>query len=332
MSALMEQRAGHLSDDYRQMLAVLSEGSVHVHFDPYEDIAWDSPELAVDRQDPRWALDPEVDPLGAHPWYQAQPLEVQVEIGRRRVANAVKVGAAFESILIRGLMQYAMELPNGSPEFRYCMHEMTEECNHIQMFQELVNRIGDDVPGPRPHFRFMMPIVGWLGGYFPLILMVGILGGEEPIDHYQKSLIRTGRPMQPTLERAVQIHIAEEARHISFAHEFLRFHLPRQGWFTRRLMAVIFPIIMAWLCDEIMRPSFSLYADLGMPREVYSEALRRGAKHDEITASYFGDMRALCEQTGLMTRAGRWMWKRLGIYGEPSRFRGEPDRTARLFA
>ncbi|SLI07279.1 P-aminobenzoate N-oxygenase AurF [Mycobacteroides abscessus subsp. abscessus] len=27
---------------------------------------------------------------------------------------------------------------------------MTEECNHIQMFQELVNRIGDDVPGMRP--------------------------------------------------------------------------------------------------------------------------------------------------------------------------------------
>jgi hypothetical protein len=33
-----------------------------------------------------------------------------------------------------------------------------------------------------------------------------------------------------------------------------------------------------------------------------------------------------------MTRAGRWMWKKLGIYGAPSRFRGEPDRTAQLFA
>jgi hypothetical protein len=95
---------------------------------------------------------------------------------------------------------------------------------------------------------------------------------------------------------------------------------------------VIFPITMAWLCDEIMRPSYKLYADLGMPREVYNEALKRGAKHDEITAYYFADMRRLCEETGLMTRAGRWMWKKLGIYGAPSRFRGEPDRTAQLFA
>ena len=34
-----------------------------------------------------------------------------------------------------------MKLPNQSPEFRYCMHEMTEECNHIQMFQELESGI-----------------------------------------------------------------------------------------------------------------------------------------------------------------------------------------------
>ncbi len=332
MSALMEQRAGRLSEDYREMLGVLSEGSVHVHFDPYEDIDWDSPELAVDPHDSRWVLDPEVDSLGAHPWYQAQPLEMQVEIGRRRVANAIKVGAAFESVLIRGLMHYAMELPNGSPEFRYCMHEMTEECNHIQMFQELVNRIGEDVPGPRPHFRLLMPLAAFFGGYTPLVFMIGILGGEEPIDHYQKSLMRTGRPMQPTMQRVMQIHIAEEARHISFADAFLRFHLPRQSRVTQALLAVAFPVIMAWLCDEIMRPPYKLYADLGMPRAVYNEALKRGTKRDEITAFYFADMRRLCEETGLMTRAGRRMWKRLGIYGDPSRFRGEPDRTAQLFA
>jgi hypothetical protein len=332
MSAVTEPRPDHLSEDYRQMLGVLSEGSVNVHFDPYEDIDWDSAELAVDRQDPRWILDPEVDALGSHPWYQAQPQEIQIEIGRRRVVNAIKVGAAFESVLIRGLLHYAMELPNGSPEFRYCMHEMTEECNHIQMFQELVNRVGDDVPGPRAHFRRLMPLVSLLGGYTPLVLMVGILGGEEPIDHYQKSLIRSGRPMQPTLQRTMQIHIAEEARHISFADAFLRFHLPRQSRFTRRLLGVLFPAIMAWLCDEIMRPSPQLFAGLGMPREVYDEVMRRGPKHDEITSYYFADMRRLCEETGLMTPAGRRMWKRLGIYGDPSRFRGEPDRTAQLFA
>ncbi|HET9074887.1 MAG TPA: diiron oxygenase, partial [Solirubrobacteraceae bacterium] len=322
----MKQRAGHLTDEYREMLETLSEGSVHVHFDPYEDIDWDASELAVDRQDPRWILDPELDPLGAHPWYRAQPQAVQIEIGRRRTANVVKVGSVFESALIRGLMQYAMTLPNGSPEFRYCMHEMTEECNHIQMFQELVNRIGEDVPGPRPLFRRLVPFLGYAGGFMPLAFMIGILGGEEPIDHYQKALIRSGNEMPPLMARAMQIHIAEEARHISFADAFLRFHLPRQSRPTREFLAVLFPVLMAFLCDAITRPSYSLFAGTGLPREVYREALVRGSEHDKITAGYFNDMRKLCEETGLMTGAGKRMWKRLGIYGEPSRYRGEPDR------
>ena len=64
-----------------------------------------------------------------------------------RQANVAKVGLHFESILIRGLMEYAFWTPNGSPEYRYCLHEAVEECNHTMMFQEMVNRIGADVPG-----------------------------------------------------------------------------------------------------------------------------------------------------------------------------------------
>ena len=42
-------------------------------------------------------------------------------------------------------------------------------------------------------------------------------------------------------------------------------------------------------------------------------------------------MRALAEETGLMNRTSRRLWKRLGIAGEPSRYRGEPERTAELY-
>ena len=128
------------------MLTTLSEGSVRRNFNPYTDIDWDSPEFAVIDNDERWIL-PATDPLGRHPWYRAQPLERQIEIGMWRQANVAKVGLQFESILIRGLMNYAFWVPNGSPEYRYCLHESVEECNHTMMFQEMVNRIGADVPG-----------------------------------------------------------------------------------------------------------------------------------------------------------------------------------------
>ncbi|MGA8126883.1 MAG: diiron oxygenase, partial [Mycobacterium sp.] len=114
---------------YVEMLTTLSEGSVRRNFNPYTDIDWKSPEFAVIDNDPRWKL-PATDPLGRHPWYQAQSEERQIQIGMWRQANVAKVGLHFESILIRGLMNYTFWVPNGSPEYRYCLHESVEECNH----------------------------------------------------------------------------------------------------------------------------------------------------------------------------------------------------------
>lgn len=315
-------------EDYEAMLRTLSEGSVHVHFDPYEDIAWDSPELAIDQQDPLWVLPATFDPLGATAWYQAQPLDRQIEIGKARITNAIKVGAAFESVLIRGLMQYAVALPNRSPEFRYCVHEMTEECNHIQMFQELVNRVGVDVPGMRRWLRRLSPFIGGALAYRPLALMVSVLAGEEPIDHYQKSILREGGNVPPAVLRTMEIHIAEEARHISFAHEFVRLYVPRIGRASRFALSLYFPVAMRIGTEEIMTMPGSLARRLGIPREVHREAFWQSPKSREIMASYFGDMRALAEEAGLMNAASRRLWRHLGIGGEPSRYRGEPDRHA----
>lgn len=317
-------------DDYAAMLHTLSEGSVHVHFDPYEDIAWDAPEMRVDPQDARWILSPTLDPLGATAWYQAQPRDRQIDMGRFRVMNAMKVGGAFESLLIRGLMHYAMGLPNGSPEFRYCLHEMTEECNHIQMFQELVNRSGADVPGMRPFFRVVAPALGFVGGYLPVVLMVGILAGEEPIDHYQKAILREGADMPPAVLRTMEIHIAEEARHISFADAFLRLRIPRLSRAEKRALSVVFPIVMRWLAGEIMTSPRSFQRRFGIPEDVYREAFWRSPHSQRVMASYFGDMRRLATETGLMNRVSRRLWDALGIGGEPTNYRGEPDRRANV--
>jgi hypothetical protein len=317
---------------YEAMLRTLSAGSVHVHFDPYEDIAWDSDELAIDQDDPRWVLSARNDPLGSTAWYQSQPLERRIEVGKWRMMNAMKVGAAFESMLIRGLMQYAVALPNQSPEFRYCMHEMTEECNHIQMFMELVNRVGVDVPGMRRHLRAASPFIGGALAFTPLLLMIAILAGEEPIDHYQKSLLREEAPLPPAVLRTMEIHIAEEARHISFANEFLKLRIPQLGRAQRAALSVLFPVVMRIAAEEIMTPPGAVAKRVGIPREVFREAFWESPASRRIMASYFGDMRALATETGLMNRVSRRLWKRLGIAGEASRYRGEPDRRAELLA
>ncbi|RDI67227.1 AurF N-oxygenase family protein [Nocardia pseudobrasiliensis] len=313
---------------YRETLQTLSEGSVHRNFDPYLDIDWDGPEFAIDPDDPRWILDPEIDPLGATRWYREQSRDRQIEIGKWRIANAIKVGAAFESVLIRGMMQYIMKLPNGSPEFRYCLHEMTEECNHIQMFQELVNRIGVDVPGMRPVFRMLSPFIGVAGGYAHIILFIGILGGEEPIDHYQKALIRAGGDIPPAVLRTMEIHIAEEARHISFAHEYLTAHIERLGLPSKAVCALAFPMAMRWLAGEIMAPPRSFARQFDIPREVMREAFWRAPNSRRILSGYFDDVRKLADDLGLMKPPARLLWRALGIDGPTSRYRSEPLRRA----
>lgn len=308
---------------YDEKLRTLSEGSVQQHFDAFLDIDWDSPEFAVSADDPRWVL-PKSDALGAHPWYQALPLDQQIAIGMWRQANVAKVGLQFENLLIRGVMEYLMTVPNGSAEFRYCTHEVTEETHHTQMFQEFVNRLGVDVPGTSRVFRMLSPVLPLVAHVLPEIFFLGILAGEEPIDHLQKAILRDDAEIHPLMQRIMQIHVAEEARHISFAHEYLRHTTPQLNPVRKALLSVAFPIGLRWLASEIMVPTKEITTDAGVPRKVVKEVFWDSPEGEKMLGSLFSDVRALAEEIGVMNPVSKALWKVLGINGPASRFRGAP--------
>ena len=314
--------------DYVQVLEDLSAASVQRNFDPYIDIDWDAPEMAVIDNDPRWILSPDVDPIGRHPWYQQLSQEKQIEIGMWRQANVAKVGLQFESILIRGLMQYSFKLPNGAREFRYTTHESKEECNHTLMFQEFVNRTGMDVPGAKVGYRLVSPFVPLVSTVFPTLFFLGVLGGEEPIDHIQKDFLRKRANLHPTMAAVMQLHVAEEARHISFAHHVIREQVPQRGRFQRFLMSLMLPIIMRVLCNAIIVPPRGFAKRFDIPDEVMKDSFWRSPESKRFLRDMLGDVRMLGEQTGLMNPAARVLWRALGIDGRPSRFRSEPAYTS----
>ena len=293
------RRSMEVRDDaeYVNMLATLSEGSVRRNFNPYTDIEWDSPEFAVTENDPRWIL-PTTDPLGRHPWYQAQSEERKIEIGMWRQANVAKVGLHFESILIRGLMNYTFWVPNGSPEYRYCLHESVEECNHTMMFQEMVNRVGADVPGMPRMLRWISPLVPLAAGPLPVAFFIGVLAGEEPIDHTQKNVLREGKSLHPIMERVMAIHVAEEARHISFAHEFLRKRLPQLTKRQRFWISLYYPLTMRVLCQAIVKPPKAFWQEFDIPREVKRELFFRSPESRKWLSDMFADVRMLAHDTG----------------------------------
>ncbi|MGW0245240.1 AurF N-oxygenase family protein [Nocardia goodfellowii] len=314
--------------EYTETLATLSEGSVHRRFDPYLDIGWDDPDFVVRADDDRWIL-PAADPFGAHPWYRALPRDRQIRIGMWRQANVAKVGLQFENILIRGLMQYVFALPNGSPEFRYCTHESIEECNHTMMFQEVVNRIGLDVPGMRPWVRVVGPLVPFLANIFPEWFFTMVLAGEEPIDHAQKSILRSGATTHPMLERVMSIHVAEEARHISFAHEYLRQAVPRLGRTRKFALSLVFAPTMRIICDLIAVPTRRFEKDCDIPRYVVREVFWRSPNSRDGLRDSFADVRMLAADLGLINPVSRLLWRLSRIDGTASRYRSEPARTGR---
>ncbi len=299
--------------EYDELVQRLSKASVDKHYEPYVDIAWDDPEMRIDPADPRWALSATVDPLGAQPWYQALPPETQARIGLWRVATAMKTGVEFENLLKRGLLAYAFWLPNGSSEFRYAYHEVVEEGHHGMMFQEFVNRTGLPIRGVPNGLRQTAQAIPALGIAFPELFFFFVLGGEDPIDYVQRRTLNAGDDVHPLLERIMRIHVAEEARHLSFARHYLRRRVPELGPIRRRIIGVAIPLILYRMSKVMLGASRPMVREFEIPEQVLRDAYRSPQARAERRNS-LAKVRELAVELGLVDHFGRRLWKALGLW------------------
>ncbi|PXX03358.1 AurF N-oxygenase family protein [Mycolicibacterium moriokaense] len=314
-------------DSYADRVDALSQATTRLRFDPYVDIDWEAPENALDDNDPRWQLDPDTDPLAATDWYAQQPLQRRIDMGRWITANTLKATIQFEQMLIRGVVHYGGALPNRSPVFRYLMHELIDEANHILMFQEFINRTGEDVPGMRRGSRFIGPILGFIGGYASIFHFIGVLCGEQPL-HYQQTLQHRGAVnVPPLLNKITYIHLAEEARHISFVDDYLAQRMQSSSRFRRATYAIAFPFYLRWLIGESVGPPRTFARQFGIPRRVFKAAYWRSAESRRMMAESAADVRRIADDLGLRTAWSRWLWRLFGVEGRVPRYRGEPNRT-----
>jgi hypothetical protein len=310
---LEQEQAG---DRFAEVLARLSRQSVEKHFDAYVDIPWDDPGWAIDQADPRWELAPDA-PLAGTDWYRSQPAETRSRLGLHLVVSNMKAGLQFENILERGLLEYAFALPDRSPEFRYAYHEIIEESQHSLMFQEFVNRSGLDAPGLTWDLRLGSRAVVQMARRFPAMFFVFVLGGEDPIDHVQRRTLRSGRELHPLIERIMRIHVTEEARHLSFARQYLRHHGPQLPARRRLALSVQAPVVLSTMASVMMRPPRHLVREYEIPAGVIRQTYGRGTPSRQQVRESLRKVRALLVELGLVPPASKRLWRALDIWDEP---------------
>lgn len=311
-----QQGDAHGDGGLHSLTRRLNRASVEKHFDAYADVDWNAPGNELTDGDPRFEL-PDLDPLANTAWYRAQSVEVRSRVAMYRVASYMKIGWHFENLLQRGLLARAMQLPNGTPEFRYVHHEIIEESQHTLMFQEVVNRTGLPVRGMPAAVR--VP-VSWVAASvakrLPVVFFVAVIGGEDPIDHVQRMLLREGI-RHPLIERIMRIHVTEEARHLTYARQLLRRDVPRLHRVRRTLLSLVAPLELSLLAHIMLVPPADMIRTCGIPREVVREAYRSKEGRRFVAASVRRS-RELCDELGLLTPLSRRVWRMARIWEAPA--------------
>jgi hypothetical protein len=91
-------------------------------------------------------------------------------------------------------------------------------------------------------------------------------------------------------------------------------------------MSLYFPLTMRVMCQAIVVPPPSFWREFEIPRGVKKELFFRSPGSRKWLRDMFADSRMLAHDTGLMNPVARLVWRLCKINGQPSRYRGEPQR------
>jgi hypothetical protein len=112
----------------------------------------------------------------------------------------------------------------------------------------------------------------------------------------------------------MRIHVTEEARHISFARQYLRTEIPKLGWLRRMHVAIATPIVLGIMTPLMVNPPAEL-ARSGVPREVIRQAAR-SPEARTLRVEAVGKLRRFCRDLGLMNPVASLVWRAVGLWDD----------------
>ena len=212
----------------------LNNASATRRWYPFDDavIDWSVPFGA------EWAYMPaEHSAFAAADWYLALPAEERAFVERWEVTQSIRNIAHGEHLLNQGILAMLWAVDPYDPSYRYLLHEVAEECQHMAMFNEWVRRNDDIATVSTGEEEWGAPIGAYtedLARRLPEAFWVNVLLFEFVGDEFNQALkggkhgagSPDGRPMHPTLVGMGVTHTAEEARHINYARTWLQRGMP----------------------------------------------------------------------------------------------------------
>ncbi|MED5803961.1 diiron oxygenase [Gordonia sp. Z-3] len=281
----------------------LINGSVKRSYEPVVELDWDR-----EPESDRYFLPPRVLTLAGTDLWAGLSEERRIEVSRQELANILSVGIWFENLLNRTLLDRLMAADPASATTHYALTEMGDECRHMVMFGRAI-----EWSGARP-FRMrwweravMTMLPSALRGS---LLWVAALVGEEIFDALQREMLDDPE-LQPLVARLMQIHVAEEARHIGFARDGIMRRTPTRGrWET---VVAANGHALAGVLFRRLFTNPAMYTRAGLDGRAAARVARANPHFHEVQIRGFASLAAFLEDAGLMSRLSRYGWRRGGF-------------------
>jgi hypothetical protein len=290
-----------LLDPVAQKAARLVTASERLSFDPMTEIDW-----TQDIGDTHLHLPAEYLPLYGTPQWDAMTEQERFAYSRHECAALCGAGIWFENILMQLVLRHLYDLPADDPTHRYLLVETADECRHSTMFGEYIRRAG--TPAYRPGLRLRL-----LGKVFLRVAnkatgYAGILAAEELLDASNRATMKDPA-VHPVSRDMARIHVAEEARHVSFAKTWLAERWSTLSRVDRGIAMVLTPLVAFGIVDSIIDPQVAKAVGI----KGGTGAARRNPHQKARVKTDLRKLTGFLTEVGVINRATQPIWRGLGL-------------------
>lgn len=282
-----------------QLAGRLLKSTARQSYDPDIDIDWTAPAVPG-----KYWMQPERLSLYGTSLWDRLDEEQRIELSKHEVASIASVGLWFEVLLMQVLLRDVYDADPRSARTQWALTEVGDETRHSVMFGRALSTMDMPAYGPRRKAREM---ARWgKGALRGAAAYSAILIGEEPVDRWQRDLMRDDR-IQPLTRMVARIHVLEEARHVTFAREELARQSKNLGRTERAFQQFVTAQAALTTMRSLVHPD--VYSAVGIdPHEGRVAALTN--PNYRATIAWMGEkVMPFLEEQGMVGRAHRKVWK-----------------------